>query len=382
MKILIFSLEQGALGGIASVNATLKSALEKRGNTVSQLFFRRAKGARDLSGTVIRTIPWQFPEGRAIKEALRKGKVVSALRLGFGRLIALCRRALDNRRAARWIRREDPDAILVTHYLLLDAICRTHLNRTFLHVHTSFSAAVAVKKGEEVMRRYCGKIAFLWLSQATANQAIRAGFFPSFYSYNPLPFEQTAPVCAEEHRDVVVICRFSEEKRLPLAVSLLKKAMERCKDRPFRVLFYGEGPEKEALCRAVAGDDRFLVMPRTDRVRETLETARFIVNTSSFEGFSMSILEGACVGVPAVSFVFGEAAAEEILDKQTGLLVPMDDTEAYLEALEEIICSDDLCRALSRGAYAHATRFQADAIALRLEEILSRAPLDKAQKTE
>ena len=378
MNILLFSLEQGALGGIASVNATLKPALERRGHRVSELFLCRAENAQNSAGTALRDTPWHFPEGRAIKTALLKGKILSAARLFAGRIAALRHKARDDRRARRFIEKEAPDAILVTHYLLLSAVPQAYRSRTFLHVHTSFSAACAVKKGEQVMRRFSGKIGFLWLSRATAEQAEKAGFAPSFYAYNPLPFEQGERVLAEENRDVVILTRFSAEKRLDLAVSLLKQAMDRRPERPFCVRFYGEGPEKDRLSAAIGDDARFAVLPRTDDVQKAYAGARFSVNTSSFEGFPMSVLESAAVGVPTVSFVFGEAAKEEILSGKTGLLAPMDDTAAFLSALDAIIESDDLCRALSVGAYAHAARFQADSAAAALEAILSEAPLDKA----
>jgi glycosyltransferase involved in cell wall biosynthesis len=274
-----------------------------------------------------------------------------------------------------------PDAVITSHYLLLDAVPTPLLSRTVHHVHTSFSETMNQQANAKTLLRFNGKISFLWLSKNILRSAQEAGFLFSHYLYNPLsrfPAERTR---AEQQKDVVLLTRFSEEKRLPLAVELCRRAMEKI---PFhqqgRVLFYGAGPEEEALRQAIGEDPRFVIMGRTDDPYAALQSARFTLNTSRFEGFSIAVLEAAAAGVPTLSFCFGEAASEEIADGITGRLIPMDENEAFVSALCALWTEDETVRALSEEARHFALGFTKEKSGEALLAILSRLPLDKTEK--
>ncbi len=381
-KIVFFSLEDGWLGGIARVNEALQPALREKGLLIKNLFLRGCDYPLPPSpfNTVLRKdAPWRFLSGgqmlcRTKKEGIRA--VPSLLRERRNQT----RRYKEDLRAARsYLEREAPDCIVVTHYLLLAAVPKAYLSRTLYHVHTSFDATFSHRENRRALKKYNGKIGFVWLSEGICRAAERAGFAPSFFLYNPLSeFPEDAGDAAEQ-RTVSVIARFSEEKRLPLAVSLLQKAMDLLPEKAVRVEFWGTGPEEEALQRAIGKDERFHLMGHTSTPFEIWKKSRIGVNTSRFEGFSISVLEAAACGVPTVSFDFGEAAKEEILNEKTGLLVPMDDTDAFVKALLSLLTDDALLSRLSRGAREHASRFRAEAIAEDWLALLSRLPLDKKE---
>jgi len=382
-KIVFFSLEKGQMGGIASVNTALKRALENRGFSV-QLLYLRQKSAPTLSedgGTALRNAPWQFTEGREIQAALKKRKFFCAIRLFFQRFLDTARYQKDLRRAGAWLKKEAPDAIVTSHYLLLDGVPKEMLSRTVHHVHTSFAQTMAQGANRKTLLRFNGQIALLFLSRNICQKAKDAGFRHTHFLYNPLPEYPEERTPAERNRSIVFLTRFSEEKRLPLAVELIRQALDSLDDpQRFSVLFYGSGPEEAALSAAIGEDARFSLMGRTDRPRAALKDARISLNTSRFEGFSISILECAAAGVPTLSFHFGEAAPEEILNEETGLLVPMDDNEAFVGSLKRLLTEDALVERLSLGAREFARQFAPEHCARALETILSALPLDKNEK--
>ncbi len=378
--ILFFSLEEGALGGVASVNNTLKKALEARGHRVLTLYLR-AKTHESGQMTLRPNRPWSLTQGEEIKKALRHGKLFSALVLLFRRLVETAAYRQDLVKAKKIISKAAPDAIIPSHYLLLDGLPKSLLSRTLHHAHTSFDATMGNPANRKTLMRYNGKIGFLWLSRGICEKAEKAGLAHCFFLYNPLPLIPAERTEAEEKTTVSILTRFSPEKRLPLAVSLLRKALDSLPDPDaFSVRFYGEGPEEDALRKAVEGDGRFALMEAVPSPWQALSQTRFTVNTSLFEGFPMSVLESSAAGVPTVSFVFGEAAGELIRSEETGLLVDMDDTAGFVRSLTRLFTDADLVQKLSLNARAHSQRFEKDVIAQEWEALLEKLPLDKTEK--
>lgn len=383
-KIIFFTLEDTWMGGVASVNEALRPALENEGFCVKNLFLRGCETPLPpcQANTVLRKgCPWRFVHGAWIKEALREKKPGKALFLAAKRIGDTLRNRWDFLRAKLFFLREKPDCIVVTSYLLLDAVPRKYRSRTLHHVHTSLTATLEQRENKKTLERYNGTIGFLWLSRGICEEARALGFAPSFYCYNPLTRYPEQRTEAETMTTLSVITRFSPEKRLPLAVKLIRKALDSLPDpNSFRVEFWGSGPEEKALTDAIGTDARFGVMGRTSDPFGVLSRTRLTVNTSSFEGFSISILEGAAAGVPTVSFVFGEAAEEEIENGKTGFLVPMDDENAFVERLVSLLSDDDLCRSLSLAAREKAARFEKSRIAKDWCDLLLSLPLDKTKK--
>lgn len=383
-KIIFFSLENGWLGGVAQVNAALKEPLENLGFQVENLFLRKSdymlpEGEENTTVGISR--PWRFVTGSQIREAMKKKKFLSALSLLLCRIRDQFQLSLDLHRAKRHLLKADPDCIVVSSYLLLSGVPKKLWGKTLHHVHTSFAATMSQPANARTLRRYNGKIGFLWLSRGIRETAEAEGFSPSFFVYNPLKAFPEERGMAEEKKTVSVITRFSPEKRLPLAVRLLKRAMDALPDPgAFRVQFWGSGPEEAAIREAIGADPRFSLMGETREPFHVLENTRFTLNTSAFEGFSISILEAAAAGVPTVSFLFGEACREEILDGETGFVVPMDQEAAFVEKLILLFSSDDLVRTLSLGAREYAERFQKEKIGADWNTLLAGLPLDKREK--
>ncbi len=383
-KIIFFSLEDGWLGGVARVNLALEPALKKEGFRVQNLFLRGCDWPQEEKeeNTILReNYPWNFIDGGKILTALKEKKFGSALSLLFRRLRDEMYRAIDFRKAKAYFRREAPDCIVVSNYYLLDAIPKEYYSRTLHHVHTSFAATMAAKANRETILRYNKKIGFLWLSREICKKAEEEGFENCFFVYNPVTSFPEERSVAEESRTVTLITRFSEEKRVPLAIHLIQKSLDRLPDpTAYHVDLYGTGPEEELVRQAIGEDSRFSLHGYIRDPYVPLQNSRLSINTSSYEGFSISILEAAASGVPTVAFSFGEAAEEEIEHGKTGFLIPMDDNDAFVEALVRLFSDDALCHALSLGARQFAKSFCPDAIVRDWTRLLSHLPLDKSGK--
>ncbi|MBP5289373.1 MAG: glycosyltransferase [Clostridia bacterium] len=354
-KVVFFQLEAGQSGGVSGVNRAVAKALAGAGWQVHFLFLCRAGREPSLPG--VRTVvlsprPWGLATGTEMKALLASFHPFRAAGLLMRRLGQEKNREKLYVRAKEVLREIDPDRIVTSHYLVLPGVPEELLPRTIHHVHTSFAATKNQADNFKTISSYKDRIRFLWLSAAIRDKAVSEGFSRSSYLMNPVPF--TAPrTRVEEKRKVVVVSRFSPEKRLPLMVELLKKTLP----LHWRAEFWGDGEEKEAIRAAIDGDNRFALRGVTGDPKAVFATAAFTVNTSLYEGVPLTILEAAACGVPTLSFRFGEAADEIIRDGETGVLIDQDDLVSMEDALRVLFTSPGWRKTLSMAAHEAARGF-------------------------
>jgi glycosyltransferase involved in cell wall biosynthesis len=147
------------------------------------------------------------------------------------------------------------------------------------------------------------------------------------------------PVARPAAPTVVFAGRLIPEKRAPLAVAAFALAAGRIAGATLRGEFYGDGPEREALERAIeqhgvqeiASAQGFVDASRID---EALANAMCMLSTSSREGYGMVVIEAAARATPSV-VVAGEdnAAVELVQEGVNGLVAPTADPEAIAAAI-------------------------------------------------
>ena len=71
----------------------------------------------------------------------------------------------------------------------------------------------------------------------------------------------------------------------------------------------------------------------------------------------MVLLEASAMGLPMVSFDCHYGPSEIVRTGETGILVPMGDTDALAEAVCQLIENEDLRRHCGEGAYLGAQEF-------------------------
>lgn len=117
-----------------------------------------------------------------------------------------------------------------------------------------------------------------------------------------------------------------------------------------RLVLIGGGPERrtieDAVARADFRDQVTMTGHRTD-VRELLPGLDIYVNSSIFEGISLTILEAMAAGLPVVATRVG-GTPEVVLDGSSGFLVPSREPRAIAAALRS--CAADRARARAMGA--------------------------------
>jgi len=107
-----------------------------------------------------------------------------------------------------------------------------------------------------------------------------------------------------------------------------------------RLVLLGDGPERHRVVRLIdelkLTDVVTLTGYRRD-VRDLLPALDVYVNTSVFEGVSLTILEAMAAGLPVVATHVG-GTPEVVVDGSTGLLVPPRDPAGVAGAIHELLC--------------------------------------------
>jgi len=121
----------------------------------------------------------------------------------------------------------------------------------------------------------------------------------------------------------------------------------------------GDGPDRAAMQETAAADGRVRMLGTVGReaLKTILTTTQVFVLPTYYEGFGLALLEAmasghACVGydIPVVREVLGDC----------GVLVPLGDAEALVDAVADLVRDRPRLAALSARAHERAGRFSWD----------------------
>jgi glycosyltransferase involved in cell wall biosynthesis len=139
---------------------------------------------------------------------------------------------------------------------------------------------------------------------------------------------------------VVFAGRLIPEKRAPLAVAAFALAAQRIEG--LRGEFYGDGPEREALQRAILehGVQASADAPgfvEGDIVESALTRALCMLSTSSREGYGLVVVEASAYATPSVVVPSADNAAVELVhDDENGFLATGEDPESIAAAIVRV----------------------------------------------
>ena len=159
---------------------------------------------------------------------------------------------------------------------------------------------------------------------------------------NPIKPELPLPYKGKRNKIIVNFCRMSRQKNLDLLIEAFAKINF---DFPDYILnIYGntvnqseleykkhiiEKVNKMGLINSV-----FILPPSTDVHKKILNSAMF-VSASDYEGLSNSMIEAMAIGLPCVcTDCLGGGTQEVMINKQNGLIVPMNNVDAMYRAMK------------------------------------------------
>jgi len=236
--------------------------------------------------------------------------------------------------------------------------------------HSSFDGAGTTWERDALARHFADADLFLALTEEDARkfQAV----VPAPCKSVPNPVQRLAAVERRPRRIAVALARYSHEKQLDLMIRAFKLATTDSLLTGWELHLYGDGDMRGELADLIdleSLEGRVRLMGRTDDVAAVLGSAEINLLSSRFEGFPMSVLEAASMGVPTIAFDCS-AGMRELVREGDGVLVAQDDLDAYAAALHRMMSDPAARAAMGASARSSVQRFQGPAVTMQWFELL------------
>lgn len=354
-KILILQLLGKSYGGIWQVNKLIGEEFIKNNYDVTILNLRDNKVDINVEydkkiniETINKIDDWDYP----LKSDVIKLKISI-----FDYLKRYKKYKNDCSNMGKYIKKYNPDYIIVSHYLLLYSIPKDFLKKTIYQQHSSAKFALNERGNKKTLLKFNNKIKFLWLSKASCDRAKKEGLNNCYYIYNAVRFNSEDKSDVINNKKIVTIARFSPEKRIDLMINMINEIFNNnnsLKDWTFEI--YGSGELETEYKKMNYNNDRIKIMGVTNDPKKILLSSSINLNTSLYEGFCLSILEANECGVPTISFDFGESAKEQILNGKTGIIA--ENIEEYKKELIELMRNNDKLNRMSEECKKYSNNFK------------------------
>lgn len=360
-KILFLQIKGNSLGGVWFVNKSLGEEFIRRGYHAEVLAIRNNHPGIEIKDTPLKINVinkndlWEIVHRRDVLKAGFK-KFSNTLKQYFKDKKKLDE---DYLKMKEFIKKYNPDYIIASHYQTLLGVPDEYLPKVIFVQHSSFKYLASDKYGVKVLKKYNGKIfKMCWLCKSTMNMAIDFGFKKNTYIYNPNKFTTKEQADVVNNKRIVVITRIHAEKRIDLMISMINDIFLNGKFKDWKFDIYGTGSFNEHSREILKQSKQINFMGVTDNPEKELLKSSLTLNTSLYEGFSLSIIEGYTCGIPVVSFNFGETVYEQIIDGKTGYVIEQGDVDTFKLKVIELLSNPRRLKELSDNAKENSKQFE------------------------
>jgi glycosyltransferase involved in cell wall biosynthesis len=156
---------------------------------------------------------------------------------------------------------------------------------------------------------------------------------------------------------LVTVAMMRDDQKL-LSYRCLAQALSTLTDMPWRLVIAGQGQAEAKVRAAFAGlrkRVRWVGVLEPEVLRQLYRAADIYVWPAVKEAWGMAFLEAQAAGLPVVAGRSGGVPAI-IADRETGLLVPEGNAEAFAAAVRELLAEPKLRSAMSRAAMSRVER--------------------------
>ncbi len=356
-KVLFLQIKGKSKAGVWFVNKTIGEELIKKGYDVTILAIRNNPGDIKLEHdpkmklhTINPIDLWEISRKKDIKSTKTFIKYIKEHK----------KLKEDYKKAKEYIKNLNPDYIIASHYQCLDFVPKEYYSKTLHEQHSSMSDVYSKRANLKTLKKYNRKIfGMIWLSKATKNEADRIGLKNNYCIYNPVRFNFDDKADVVNNKKLITITRINNtEKRINLMIEIVDEVLRKNPEWTFEL--YGSGYIDENTKKLIDSNPQIKYLGSTDVAEKKLLSASINLNTSIYEGFSLSILEASMCGLPTVSFNFGESVFEEIIDNETGYIVKQNDIHAYKNKLNYLMNDIEKLEKMSNNNKKFSQQFVVD----------------------
>jgi N-acetyl-alpha-D-glucosaminyl L-malate synthase BshA len=156
-----------------------------------------------------------------------------------------------------------------------------------------------------------------------------------------------------------ILLHASNFRKIKRVQDVVKIFHEVHKQLPSKLLFVGDGPERqmaEELSRSLDVVDDVRFVGKQEQMEDILAIADLFLLTSDYESFGLAALEAMAAGVPVVSTNAG-GLKEIMLQGETGYMADIGDIEAMSKFALKILQNDEILQTFKTNAAEHAKKY-------------------------
>ncbi len=165
-------------------------------------------------------------------------------------------------------------------------------------------------------------------------------------------------------KEIVTACRLTQQKNLKLFIDIVMEITKKFPD--YKGIIYGDGPDYDDLIKysnSCGGNGNIIFKGRVNDIRERIFKSHFYLCTSDYEGISNSMLEAMALGLNVICTDCPVGGAKmAIRTGVDGVLFPVGDKEAGVQAISELIINKDKSESMGKAATEIRDRWSSDRI--------------------
>lgn len=235
--------------------------------------------------------------------------------------------------------------------------------------HNSFSVVAQKRRALRSFKKlYASADSVVFLTSEDARLARTHHILNVTHIPNPSPSVRCSEPMEKRELIVAAVARLDSQK----SVDYLIRAWARIASQfpAWSLRIYGDGPQLPLLRRLAA---RLQVEVSFEGVVDdpmsALGEARIHAMTSQAEGWGLVVSEAAAVGTPTVAFDSGAGIRAQIIDGETGIIVPKNDLGQLVQALEALMSEEHRLSQMGTNARAALERYHVARIIREWEEL-------------
>ncbi|MEI9945537.1 MAG: N-acetyl-alpha-D-glucosaminyl L-malate synthase BshA [Chitinophagaceae bacterium] len=190
--------------------------------------------------------------------------------------------------------------------------------------------------------------------------------------FNRKPIDAFRKVIAPNGERILIhASNFRKIKRVQDVVKIFYEVQ---KEIPSKLLFVGDGPERqtaEELGRTLGIGDEMRFVGKQEQMEDILAIADLFLLTSEYESFGLAALEAMAAGVPVVSTNAG-GLGEINIDGKTGFMADVGDVKTMSQKALQILKDDETLKGFKERAAKHATKYDIQHIVPLYEKLYER----------
>jgi glycosyltransferase involved in cell wall biosynthesis len=171
---------------------------------------------------------------------------------------------------------------------------------------------------------------------------------------------------------IISVGRLSFPKNFNAAIRIAQVVLSKCQDWKWDI--YGDGEDKEKLKNEIIKanmSDKISLMGNVNDIYKRYKDYSFLVMTSRYEGFPMTLLEAAKCGLPLISFDILTGPNEIIKHGENGFLIQNMNEEEMGEKILFLIQNKERRCEMSKKAVELVEKFSLTNVIRKWKEILN-----------